>query len=58
MSHHKFTTPRVVYLGQAYRGQDDRPPRSEARPAPSGGDSTTGRLIARPAEPASRASLR
>lgn len=29
MSQHNFTTPRVVYLGQAYRGREEPGPAGE-----------------------------
>lgn len=31
MAHHQFSTPRVVYLGQTYRGREDRSPAVELR---------------------------
>jgi hypothetical protein len=55
---HKFTTPRVVYLGQGYRGRDDRASGSEPR-LPKGSDrAATSRLAAPRMDAAVRASAR
>jgi hypothetical protein len=55
---HKFTTPRVVYLGQAYRGQDDRTPRSQPRLPQTSSRGGADRLDARRIDAAARTGAR
>ncbi|HWD85037.1 MAG TPA: hypothetical protein VG321_04755 [Solirubrobacteraceae bacterium] len=58
MSPHKFTTPRVVYLGQAYGGREDREARNEAQLPRATDRSASVRAVAHRAVPAARASAR
>jgi hypothetical protein len=53
MAHHQFTTPRVVYLGQTYRGREDRSPASEPR-APRAGAVAVAVTAELPQEPWAR----
>ena len=41
MSQHQYTTPQVVYLGQAYVGKDDREPHKGSG-VPQGSDRPAG----------------
>lgn len=58
MAQHQFTTPRVVYLGQAHPGRDDRKSRAAARATSSSPRTEHGRLIARRAAISSQAATR
>jgi hypothetical protein len=58
MSHHKFTTPRVVYLGQAYSARDDREPRDATRLPRATDRSASDRVMAHGAAATAPASAR